>query len=184
MHNDNVFLGVHIDKDMMPFFGSLGETVKPPCTCEDIATLRRYIDELVKAASIDDSYAIFSRKDEASVEETYAYAIHCSGGYTGKNDGSMAHTDYWKRLYIGFDRNQLNAEMRWMYGRVMDQLDTRELAKYLRRYASSSLYFVGLDDRYLERMRGRRRRMLTPWMRTLIASYTVGPSGPLEVDVI
>ncbi|KAJ6478882.1 hypothetical protein C8R45DRAFT_833048 [Mycena sanguinolenta] len=311
MHNDNVFLGVHIDEDMMPLFGSLGETVKPPCTCEDIATVRRYIDE----------------KDETSVEETCKYAMRDSlQWWVHWHDGSMALTDYWKRLYIGFatscddilvppvhvvdgtyrflghtasdiivgllsegvdaesvqymemclwresvvqyfekidpklrdlllkkthvmsqfhvasantlgcaaatlaargvrfdgvrdegmemaayancfsmgiakealgisqgepteptaggDRNQLNAEMRWMYGRVMDQLDTRELAKYLRRYASSSLYFVGLDDRYLERMRGRRRRMLTPRMQTLIASYTVGPSGPLEVDVV
>jgi len=55
VHNDNVFFALHIDEDVMPLFGSLGETVKPPFTCEDMATVRRYIDDLVKTASIDDS---------------------------------------------------------------------------------------------------------------------------------
>ncbi|KAF7351771.1 Alpha-humulene synthase asR6 [Mycena sanguinolenta] len=327
VHNENVFFGVHIDEDTMPLFGSLGETVKPPCTCEHIATVRQYIDDLVKTASIDDSYGIFSRKNEASVEETCSYAMRDSlQWWVHWHDGSVARTDYWKHLYIGiatscddilvppahlvdgtyrflghtasdiiagllsegvdaenvrymemclwresvvqyfekidpklrdlllekthvmsqfhvasantlgcaaatlagrsvkfggvedegmemaaygncfsmgiakealgiaqgepteptagWDRNQLNAELRWMYARVMGQLDTHELVKYLRRYASSSLYFVGLNDRYLERMQGRRRRMLTPQMQALIASYTVGPSGRLEVNVV
>ncbi|KAJ6461452.1 hypothetical protein C8R45DRAFT_1179372 [Mycena sanguinolenta] len=325
VHNDNVFFALHIDEDVMPLFGSLGETVKPPCTCEDMATLRRYIDDLVKTTSIDDSYAIFSRKDEASVEETCAYAMRDSLQFwVHWHDGSVARKDYWKHLYIGIattfddilvppthvvdgtyrflghtasdiiagllsegvdaenvrymemclwresvvqyfekadpklrevllgkthvmsqfhvasanalgcaaailaargvtfdgvrdegmemaayadcfsmgiakevlgisqgepteptagaDRNRLNSELRWMYARVMGQLDTHELARYLRRYASTPLYFVGLDDRYQERMKGRRRRMLTPQVQTLIASYRVGPSGPLEVE--
>ncbi|KAJ6491095.1 hypothetical protein C8R45DRAFT_1138138 [Mycena sanguinolenta] len=324
VRNDNVLFGVHIDEEMMPLFGTLGETVKPPCTCQGIASVRRYIDDLVKTASIDDSYGIFSGKDEASIDETCAYAMRDSlQWWVHWHDGSVIRTDYWKHLYIGIatsfddllvppthvvdgtfrfightandiitgllsegvdaenvrymemclwrqsvvqyfekldpklrdlllekthvmsqfhvssantlgcaaatlaargitfdgirdegmemaayadcfsmgiakevlgisqgepteptagpDRHRLNAELRWMYARVMRQLDTHELAKDLRKYASSPLYFVGLDDRYQERMNGRRRRSLTPQMQTLIASYRVGPSGPLEV---
>ncbi|KAJ6450751.1 hypothetical protein C8R45DRAFT_768570, partial [Mycena sanguinolenta] len=71
----------------------------------------------------------------------------------------------------GRDRNWLNAELRWVYARSLDQLDTHEGARYLRRYASAGFLFVALDDRYQERREGRRRRMLTPQMRALIASY-------------
>ncbi|KAJ6490042.1 hypothetical protein C8R45DRAFT_826551 [Mycena sanguinolenta] len=306
VENDNIFFGVNIDEDMMPLFGSLGETVKPPCTCEGMA-------------------AIFSRKDEASVEETCAYVMRDAVQWWVQwHDGSLARRDYWKHLYIGAatafddvlvppehlvdgtfrflghtmsdmsagmisegmsaenarymemclwrecfaqyvekidpairelliekthvmtqfhvisanvhgcaaallaargvafdgvsdeavemaaygdclsmnlikealgimkgeptettagrDRDRLQAELRWMYSRTMNQLDTHELAKYLKKYASAGLHFVSLDDRYQERVEGRRRRMLTPQMRALIASYTVGPSGPVHVE--
>ncbi|KAJ6482735.1 hypothetical protein C8R45DRAFT_830934 [Mycena sanguinolenta] len=306
VNNGNTFLGVNIDEDAMPLFGSLGETVKPPCTCGGMA-------------------AIYSGKNEVSVEETCAYSMRDAlQWWVHWHDGSLARGDYWKHLYIGLtsviddilvppehildgtfrflghtisnistgmlsegmsaedvrytemcvwrgcfvqyiekidpkirqlllekmhvmsqfyiaganthgvaaallgargvafdgvrdeavemaaygdgfsmhlmkealgimkgeptdateggDRDRLQAELRWTYARTTNQLDTHELAKYLKKYASAGLHFVPLDDRYQERVEGGRRRMLTPQMRALIASYTVGPSGPVHVE--
>ncbi|KAJ6471402.1 hypothetical protein C8R45DRAFT_874953 [Mycena sanguinolenta] len=313
--NDNIFFGVNIDEEVMPLFGSLGEAVKPPCTCEDMAALCCHIDDLVDKTV----------KDEASVEDTCTYAMRDAlQWWVHWHDGTLARKDYWKHLYIaiatvcddilvppehlvdgtfrflghsvtdvvagmrsegvsdeavrymemslwrscfaqyvekidpkirnlllektlimsqfhvaganthgsavallaargitfdgvrdeavemaaygdcfsmdlakealgimkgepteitaGRDRNQLNAELRWTYARIMNQLDMHDVSKYLRRHASSGFHFVPLDDRYQERVEGRRRRVLTPQMQALIASYTVGPSGPLYIE--
>lgn len=75
----------------------------------------------------------------------------------------------------GPDRRRLKAELRWTYARTMALLDTHPMGKYLRRYHSAGLHFVPFNDRYQERLEGRRRRPLTPAMARLIASYTVGP---------
>ncbi|KAJ7856993.1 hypothetical protein B0H13DRAFT_2357139 [Mycena leptocephala] len=287
VENDNIFLGIHI--------------------AASVWGLGRDIQAALHTASIDDSYKIFSRKDETSVEETRKYAMRDAlQWWVTWHDGCLSRKDYWKHLYVGFgtvcddiliptehlvdgifrflghtlsemclwrqfvvqyiekidpklrelllerthvmsqihvvtgnthgcaalvlaargvacndigdpvvemaaygcsvsltlgkeclgilkgeptettearDRNRLDAELRWVYARSMDQLDTHEGARYLRRYASAGFLFVALDDRCQERREGRRRRMLSPQMRALIASYTVGPSGLVEVEV-
>ncbi|KAJ6489994.1 hypothetical protein C8R45DRAFT_929283 [Mycena sanguinolenta] len=265
--NDNVFLSVNIDEETMPLFGSLGHTVKPAL----------HTTWSARAPPIADAYKIFSGKNEASVEETWVYAMrHGLQWWMQWHDGTRK--DYWKHLYVGWtaacddilvpperlvdgtfrslghtvsemisgmlsdrgrsihgdvsvaridpkirelllekthvmsqfqivnanvqgcaaavlaargiafdgvrdeavemaaladcfsmniakegfglmkgeptettagrDRGRLKAELRWMYARTMDQLDPHELAKYLKKFASSGLHAVLLIDRY------------------------------------
>lgn len=61
----------------MALFGSLGQAIKPPCTCQDMAALIRHIDDFVETASEDvpDAYEVTSRKSEKTAEETILYSM-------------------------------------------------------------------------------------------------------------
>lgn len=74
---ENIHHGINIDEDAMSLFGALGEPVKPPCTCHDMATLVSHIDKFVEETSDDvpEAYQISSRKNETSAEETCVYAM-------------------------------------------------------------------------------------------------------------
>ena len=52
------------------------------------------------------------------------------------------------------DRAQRKRELRWVYVRCMQLLETSSYAHILRRYASAGLHYVPMMDRYLERVSG------------------------------
>ncbi|KAH6984472.1 hypothetical protein BKA56DRAFT_482328 [Ilyonectria sp. MPI-CAGE-AT-0026] len=70
-------------------------------------------------------------------------------------------------------RIQLKSELRWVYVRCMDCLNSGRNAHILRRFSSAGLHYVPMMDRYLERVRGNKRfpisegqaRILTPFVK-------------------
>lgn len=104
---DNLFFGVHIDEDAMPLFGPLGAATKPPCTCADMAAVVRRMDSFIDAAlpsdHAADAYGIYSRKDDASAEDTCVYAMRDVVQWWVHWHGPLdrAH-HYWKQIYVGF----------------------------------------------------------------------------------
>ena len=71
----------------------------------------------------------------------------------------------------GGDRALLKRELRWVYVRCMEALETRPNAHVLRRYASSGLHYVAVMDRYLERVRGTARFPITPAVAAIIEPF-------------
>ncbi|ROV98448.1 hypothetical protein VPNG_08522 [Cytospora leucostoma] len=55
---------------------------------------------------------------------------------------------------VAGNRVQLKRELRWVYVRCMQYLETQPNAHILRRFSSSGLHYVPMMDRYLERVRG------------------------------
>lgn len=108
-NNENVHIRVHIDEYAMPLLESLGEVVKSPCTCQDLAALCRHIDELVEnqvpgLVSVDhpDAYKIFSRKNEVSAKETCEYVLRDALQWWVHWHGSLDRQDFWKHTYLAF----------------------------------------------------------------------------------
>ncbi|KAF2807548.1 uncharacterized protein BDZ99DRAFT_489810 [Mytilinidion resinicola] len=65
------------------------------------------------------------------------------------------------------DRKQLGRELRWLYVRCLESLDSHSSASLLRRFATSGLHFVPLMDRYRECLEHVRFPIATPLCRRL-----------------
>jgi hypothetical protein len=86
---------------------------------------------------------------------------------------------------VAGDRVQLKRELRWVYVRCMEYLETQPNAHLLRRFGSSGLHYVPMMDRYLERVRGHVRfpitgakaRILEPFINRAYVSDDINPDG-------
>lgn len=104
---ENLFFGVHIDEDAMPLFGPLGAAIKPPCSCAGIAAVVRRIDTFIDTASPSvhaaPVYSIYSRKDDATPEDTCVYAMRDVLQWWVHWHGPLdLARHYWKHIYVGF----------------------------------------------------------------------------------
>lgn len=77
----------------------------------------------------------------------------------------------------GDNREQLKRELRWIYLRSLECLDTHYNTTFLRRFATSGFHFVFLNDRYRERVRHVRYPITTD-LRRLIISYSYPSDKP------
>jgi len=90
------------------------------------------------------------------------------------------------------DRVQLKRELRWVYVRCLEYLDTQPNVHLLRRYATSGLHYVPMMDRYLERVRGHVRfpirepvaRLLEPFIKREAASEEANREASLHPENI
>lgn len=88
---------------------------------------------------------------------------------------------------VAGDRAQLKRELRWVYVRCMEYLETQPNAHLLRRFASAGLHYVPMMDRYLERVRGNVRfpitgpkaRILEPFINRAHVREDLNPDGLL-----
>jgi hypothetical protein len=71
---------------------------------------------------------------------------------------------------VAGDRTQLKRELRWLYVRCLESLDSHSSAPLLRRFATSGLHFVPIMDRYRERLAGMRFPLSIP-LRRRVDSY-------------
>ncbi|KAF7596502.1 hypothetical protein BBP40_001374 [Aspergillus hancockii] len=86
---------------------------------------------------------------------------------------------------VAGNRAQLKRELRWIYVRCMEYLETQPNAHLLRRFASSGLHYVPMMDRYLERVRGNVRfpirgakaRILEPFINRAYVCEGLNPDG-------
>ncbi|KAH9885152.1 hypothetical protein F4778DRAFT_512809 [Xylariomycetidae sp. FL2044] len=76
---------------------------------------------------------------------------------------------------VAGDRAQLKRELRWIYVRCMQFLETQPNAHILRRYASSGLHYVPMMDRYLERAAGQVRFPITDAMARILERFINRP---------
>ena len=67
------------------------------------------------------------------------------------------------------DRKQLGCEMRWLYVRCLESLDSHSTGHLLRRFATSGIHFVPLMDRYRERLEHNRFPLNAPLRRRIDA---------------
>lgn len=86
---------------------------------------------------------------------------------------------------VAGERVQLKRELRWVYVRCMEYLETQPNAQLLRRFASAGLHYVPMMDRYLERARGNIRfpiqgaksRILEPFINRAYVPEGLNPDG-------
>ncbi|KAF2134732.1 hypothetical protein P153DRAFT_427379 [Dothidotthia symphoricarpi CBS 119687] len=93
---------------------------------------------------------------------------------------------------VAGNRKQLKRELRWVYVRCMQYLETQPHAYLLRRYASSGLHYVPMMDRYLERVRGNIRfpireavaRLLEPFIKREPVMNRVKENGHFAAETV
>ncbi|KAI2675882.1 hypothetical protein CBS147355_6063 [Penicillium roqueforti] len=102
--NDNIYYGVEISEETMPLFSPFGEISAPPCSCEGMKELCKYIEGFIAVAPnthIDD-YSIRTGKDDKSVDEACQYAVRDAMQWWINWLGSLNRQHHWKQLYVAF----------------------------------------------------------------------------------
>lgn len=77
-------------------------------------------------------------------------------------------------------RTQLKRELRWVYVRCMDYLNSGRNAHILRRFSSAGFHYVPMMDRYLERVRGNKRFPIGEGQARILAPFVKLPAVLVE----
>jgi hypothetical protein len=103
VRNENIDFGVEIPEDVMGLFSAIGDTSKPPCTCDGIDALCHHIDDFIRASpgQRTEDYSLHSGKVDRTMEEVCQFAMRDSLQWWTIWHGSLEHHQ-WKHLYLAF----------------------------------------------------------------------------------
>ncbi|KAJ5901466.1 hypothetical protein N7495_001994 [Penicillium taxi] len=103
VRNENIDFGVEIPEDVMGLFSAIGDTCKPPCTCDKIDALCHHIDDFIRTSPDQQTqdYSLHSGKIDQTAEEVCQYAMRDSLQWWTIWHGSLEHHQ-WKHIYLAF----------------------------------------------------------------------------------
>ncbi|OJJ94724.1 hypothetical protein ASPACDRAFT_1860739 [Aspergillus aculeatus ATCC 16872] len=99
--NENINFGVEIPEDVMGLFSAIGDTSRPPCTCDGMDALVAHIDAFIRAAPArrPEDYTLHSGKQDQSSEDVCRFAMRDALQWWTVWHGSLEHHK-WKHLYL------------------------------------------------------------------------------------
>jgi hypothetical protein len=103
VRNENINFGVEIPEEAMGLFSAIGDTSKPPCTCDSMDALCWHIHDFIRASPDQrtEDYSLHSGKTDQTAQEVCQFAMRDALQWWTLWHGSLEHHQ-WKHLYLAF----------------------------------------------------------------------------------